>query len=142
MMQACGAEFYLEHSITDCVGHMQVSVAVPVIIDEVFCMFMPIIIDILTGTLATIVTLPGETHVAIPFILMVAIILFMDAHVRPSALVSVRVVLLLNRPIALKLIVPIVLLPIMEPIMLLPIVVLAMETLTVEGLTLILINLG
>ena len=141
MIQACGAEFYLEHGIIDCVGHMQVSVAVPVIMDEVFCMLIPIIIDVLTGTLATILTVPGETHVAIPFILMVAIMLFMDAHVSPSALESVRVVLLLNRPIALKVIVPIIPLPI-EPIMLLPIVVLVMETLAVEGLTLILINLG
>jgi hypothetical protein len=105
-------------------------------------MLIPIIIDILTGTLATIVTVPGETHVAIPFIWMVAIILFIDAHVRPSAALSVRVVLLLNRPIAVKVIVPIMLLPIVEPVMLLPIMVLVMETLAVEGLTLMLINLG
>lgn len=141
MMQPCRAEFYRELGTTDCVGHMQVSVAVPVIMDEVFCMLIPAIIDILTGTLATILTVPGETHVAIPFISMVAIMVFMDAHVRPSALESVRVVLLLNRPIALKVIVPIMPLPI-EPIMLLPIGVLVMETLAVEGLTLILINLG
>ena len=141
MMHACGAEFYLELGTTDGVGHMQVSVAVPVIMDEVFCMLIPVIIDILTGTLATILTVPGETHVAIPFILMVAIMVFMDAHVRPSALESVRVVLLLNRPMALKVIVPIMPLPI-GPIMLLPIGVLVMETLAVEGLTLILINLG
>ena len=130
------------HRRIDCVGQMQCSVAVPVIMEEVFCMLIPIIIDILTGTLATILTAPGETHVAIPFILMVAIMLFMDAHVRPSALESIRVVLLLNRPIAVKVTVPIMVLPIAEPIMLLPIMVLVMETLAVEGLTLILINLG
>jgi len=53
------------------------------------------------GALAVIVTTPGVMQVAVPVLSMVAIAVFDDFHVRPSATVSVRLVLLSNVPVAL-----------------------------------------
>jgi hypothetical protein len=95
---------------------------------------IPIIMVVSMGTLAVIITTPAETHEATPFILMVATIAFADIQVRPSAAVSILLVLLLNFPIAVK-----VMLGIEVPMETMEV---CMETDAVEGLTAILINRG
>ncbi len=96
---------------------------------------MPIIMVVSIGTPAVIITTPAETQEATPFILTVATMVFADIQLRPSAGVSTLVVLLLNVPIAVKVMVGMGL-PIMET------VEACMETDAVEGLTAILINRG
>ncbi len=95
---------------------------------------MPIIRLESIGTLAVIITTPAETHEATPFILMVATIVLADIQVRPSAGVSILLVLLLNFPIAVK-----VMLGIELPIETMEA---RIDTDAVEGLTAILINRG
>jgi len=58
---------------------------------------------VVTGALAVIVKgPPAATHVARPVLLIVAIVVFDDIHVSPSDIVSMRVVLLLNLPVAVN----------------------------------------
>ena len=72
----------------------QVSIEIPVII---------VVDPLVTGALAVIVTgPPAATHVARPAVLIVATVVTDDVHVSPSVVVSMRVVLLLNVPVAVN----------------------------------------
>ena len=95
---------------------------------------MPTITVVSIGTLAVIITTPDDTHVAIPFALMVATMVFADIHVRPSVGVSILLVLLLNLPMAVKVMVGIGLV--------IDTIEVCIEAVAVDGLTAILINRG
>ena len=80
-------------------SHIQVSTAVPLIIDVEPMAIEPMAI----GILAVIVTgPPAIKHCAVPELLMVAIVVFDDIQVRPFDEVIICVLLLLNVPTAVN----------------------------------------
>ena len=68
--------------------YVQLSVAVPLTMGELFVNCVPTVTINCDGALAVIVAVPTAIHVAVPSPLMPAIALFEDFQVRPSAWVS------------------------------------------------------
>jgi hypothetical protein len=85
---------------------MQVRVAIAVIVDGMVVIPIPMLvlpaIVALVIMVALILVTPGMMQLAIPFIEIVATGISDDVHLRPSAAVSTRVVLLSNLPIAVN----------------------------------------
>lgn len=105
---------------------MHISMAVEVILGAVVWLPIIPIVVVVTGMLAVMVTTPATMQVAMPLPLMVATMVSEDIHRRPSAGVSMRVLPLSNLPMAVNAAVGIELI----------------ETVAVDGLTDMLINIG
>jgi hypothetical protein len=76
--------------------------ALPLTFGDVFCTPLLTVICRSAGAVAVMVTGPGETHVASPVSSIVAMTVFDDFHVKPSARCNSRLVRSVNVPVAVK----------------------------------------
>jgi hypothetical protein len=84
-------------------GYMQFSVPLPLTFDDVFETPLFTVTFKFAGAVAVMVELPVATHVATPLLSpMVAMAVFDDFHVRPSAAVNCRLVWSVKFPVAVK----------------------------------------
>jgi hypothetical protein len=79
---------------------VQVNWAVPLTLGDVLLIPLLTVMFRSAGACAVMVTCPTAIQVALPLSLMVAILVFDDDHVSPSATVSSRLVLLVNVAVA------------------------------------------
>jgi hypothetical protein len=122
-----------------CLRYMHVSIAVALRLIDWPCIAVPdaMVVPLNTaatvGTVALTVVVPGIAQVAVPFTAIVATFAFEDIHLRPSAGVSMWVVLLSNVPIAVNTT------PVVKPLI---IEVPVDRAVAIAGLTARLISLG